>query len=84
MGYCVQEATVTAADLANQKELLAQLQSSVTNEFNLACVKMGTQNTASSASVCEVLDHIESITVVQVRFPAKQLHGSSVPYQQLS
>lgn len=66
----MQEATVTAADLANQKEVLAQLQASVTTEFNLACIKLGTQNTASTASVSEVLDHIESITVVQVRLRA--------------
>eukprot|EP00892_Ulva_mutabilis_P000125 jgi/Ulvmu1/10112/UM006_0062.1 len=61
----IQEATLTAADLANQKQLLSQLQASVTTEFGLACVKLGTQNAAGLSSVSEVLDHIEALTVIQ-------------------
>lgn len=62
----VQEATVTAADLANQKQLLSQLQGSVTTEFDLACVKLGSQSAAGSSSVSEVMDHIEALSVIQV------------------
>lgn len=62
----LQEASVTARDLANRKEILNQLQSSITSEFGLKKIRVGCQHGQSLLSVSDVLEQIDSLKIVQV------------------
>lgn len=62
----LQEASVTARDLANRKEILHQLQSSITSEFKLKKIRVGSQQGQSLLSVSDVLEQIDSLKIVQV------------------
>jgi hypothetical protein len=63
----VQEASVTAKDLANRKEILQQLQASIATDFKLRTIKIGCQQAQGMLSVSDVLEQIDALKIVQVR-----------------
>lgn len=70
---------MTARDLSNRKEILNQLQSSITNEFRLKKIRVGSQQGQSMLSVSDVLEQIDSLKIVQV-LPAAKWPAPSKPF----